>query len=207
MAAATSQQSIAERWKEAIPSLTFPFNFGGKGPKSVNWTWKDVREAYLRDGVNTNLHRCTGHMTATSLQSDIIRDEIKRSLRHPRSTASHTSSMGQVQLIPAPPATARGATASEFGSSGIPSLPSTARKPRPPAIQQVQEHGRVAYLESRRRARFESDELVPGFTPFSKDYGFAARNHIPVPTTPEHHRRVTGLRDAYRPNGVFPRLV
>ena len=181
---ADHMEPMYQRWKDASPKLTFPFSVSHKG-HLVKHTWQDVREAFLLDGVSTTLHRTTGHMTPTSLQSAIIRDEIKRSMRSPRNNgaASARGTSSDLPPIPTPPATSR-----------------SRREPDPFLLQ----HGRVAYLERNRKTRFSSNVCDVGFTSVNRgSYGFAARNNITVPTSPQYHRRVTGLRDAFRPNGVF----
>lgn len=149
-------QQMCQLWKDASPTTCFPFE-STKGPK-IKHTWADVREGLRRDGVSGAMHKSMSHITPTVIQSELIKDEIKKEQR----------------LLALPALKAK--ELEQRGGETTPrkeALPSPRTPRQLEAADRVREIGRVAYLKEVRNAPISNDSTVIGFQPTSRNYGVA----------------------------------
>jgi hypothetical protein len=84
--------TMYKQWRDATPTITFPFSYKDKTDGVISQTWKDVREKLNRDAVNTSLAFCTAHIAPSAYQANIV-SEVIRKEDHVR--AHHPSAIRQ----------------------------------------------------------------------------------------------------------------
>lgn len=221
---------MGETWKNASPTVPFPFSTKG-GSRNYN----EMRELISNDCASTTLHHTTAHFAPSARQNQFLMERIgKESRLSPRSEQPPTfpslslSGRGDQSLnsitSPSHSTNHQALTASMRGLE-IPRLTTGAVEAQmlgtttsfemsrvSPRRQQDREllrsMGRKEYLHQKRLAPSANDELLATYTASSRQVGeamFAGESPFKSLESPraDYRRQGGGMKASYRTKGVF----
>lgn len=192
-----------------MPTTPFPFTYRDKkSGETIAQSWRDVHDKLGRDATSTALAFCTGHITPTATQSNIMTETVRReeATKAKAATQCDTSKRRATHGSPSPTAAA-----------APPRVLLTKRIADPrerEALYSESGLGRRAYLNMRRQRPLNERFDCPKTT--AQLYGWAvlSRNRelpeleglMPRAASaalPEDYRKKSLLARLMRSNGVF----
>lgn len=70
--------NMYKQWRDATPTVTFPFTYKDKNEGVISQSWKDIRLKLNHDATKTSLAFCTAHIAPSALQAHIVNEVIRR---------------------------------------------------------------------------------------------------------------------------------